>query len=343
MPPSAKSFMRREINETPAALRRLLSESDKAMRDAGAALRQLSPPVVVTIARGSSDHAATYFKYAAEISTGIPVASLGPSVVSIYGAKLKLKGAAALAISQSGRSPDIVSMLTAARLGGARTLALVNVPGSPLEAAADHVVPLAAGQEHSVAATKSFIVSVAASLGVLAAWTEDAALSAALQRLPDQLEAALQQDWSPALDAARGAGSLYTLGRGVGHAVASEAALKFKETSLIHAEAYSGAELLHGPVSLVDGGFPVFVFAPEDAALPSLVDLGARLNAKGAHLFVAGEGLAGTNLPTVATGHPLTAPLAMLVSFYGFIEEVARARGLDPDVPRGLSKVTETI
>ncbi|BDA86189.1 glucosamine--fructose-6-phosphate aminotransferase [Aureimonas sp. SA4125] len=343
MPPAAKSFMRREINETPEALRRLLSTSGEAMEAAGMALRQVSPPVVVTIARGSSDHAAAYFKYAAEISTGVPVASLGPSVVSIYGARLKLAGAAALAISQSGRSPDIVSMLTAARLGGARTLALVNVPGSPLEAAADHVVPLAAGLEHSVAATKSFLVSVAASLGVLAAWTGDTALRGALERLPDQIEEALLQDWSPAIEAARDAGSLYTLGRGVGHAIAAEAALKFKETSLIHAEAYSGAELLHGPVSLVDGGFPVFVFAPDDAAHASLVDLGARLEAKGAHLFVAGEGVTGRRLPTVATGHPLTAPLTMLVSFYGFIEEVARARELDPDVPRGLSKVTETI
>ena len=340
---SAKSFMRREINETPEALRRLLSTSGDAMRAAGEALRQLAPPVVVTIARGSSDHASAYFKYATEISTGIPVASLGPSVVSIYGAKLKLSGAAALAISQSGRSPDIVAMLTAARLGGATTVALVNVPGSPLEAAADHVVPLVAGIEHSVAATKSFVVSVAASLGVLAAWTNDAALTAALGRLPEQLDEALCQDWSPALEAARDAGSLYTFGRGVGHAVAAEAALKFKETSLVHAEAYSGAELLHGPVSLVDGGFPVIAFAPNDAAHKSLVELGAKLHAKGAHLFVAGEGLVGTRLPTVATGHPLTAPLAMLVSFYGFIEEVARARGLDPDVPRGLSKVTETV
>lgn len=337
------SLMHREIAETPAAVRRLLASSGPAIAEAGAALRRLSPPVVLTVARGSSDHAATYFKYAAEIAAGVPVASLGPSVVSIYGARLRLAGAAALAVSQSGKSPDIVAALLAARHGGARTIALVNAEGSPLADAADHLIPLAAGPERSVAATKSFIASVAAALGLLASWQEDAALSDALRALPEQLDAALSCDWSPAIEAALGARSLYTLGRGPGFAVASEAALKFKETSLLHAEAYSGAELLHGPVSLVDRGFPVLAFVPDDAAHPSLADLAKRLDAKGATLFVAGRGAPGQRLPSIATGHPLTEPLAMLVSFYGFVEQVSRARGLDPDVPRGLSKVTETV
>ena len=338
-----KTLMRREVEETPAAVRRLLAASGAAIAEAGEALRRLAPPVVVTVARGSSDHAATYFKYAAEIGSGIPVASLGPSVVSIYGARLKLAGAAALAISQSGKSPDIVAALAAARAGGALTLALVNTEGSPLAGAADHVVPLAAGPERSVAATKSFVASVAAALAILAAWTGDEALSRALARLPEHLDAALSCDWSPAIEAAATASSLYTLGRGAGFAVASEAALKFKETSLLHAEAYSGAELLHGPVSLVAGGFPVLAFAPADAARPGLVEVARQLEARGARLFVAGRGLPGHALPAIETGHPLTEPLAMLLSFYGFVEAVSRARGLDPDVPRGLSKVTETL
>lgn len=338
-----RSLMHAEITETPEALRRLRLRSGEAIAEAGRALRRLSPPVVVTVARGSSDHASTYFKYATEVTCGVPVASLGPSVVSIYGARLSLAGAAAVAISQSGKSPDIVAALAAARAGGALTVALVNTPGSPLGDAAEHVVPLAAGPERSVAATKSFIASVAAALGILAAWTNDAGLSDALDRLPEHLEAALSCDWSPAVEAAAGARSLYTLGRGVGFAVASEAALKFKETSLLHAEAYSGAEILHGPVSLVDAGFPVFAFVPADAARPGLIEMTRHLEAKGARLFVAGEGAAGRRLPSVATGHPLTEPLAMLTSFYGFVEAVSRARGLDPDVPRGLSKVTETV
>lgn len=343
MSQSPKSLMRAEIEEAPEAVRRLLGQSGGAIRSAGRALRELDPPVVATVARGSSDHAATYFKYATEILSGVPVASFGPSVVSIYGARLRLKGAAALAISQSGKSPDIVSLLTAARVGGAQTIALVNAPSSPLEAAAEHAVALAAGPEKSVAATKSFVCSVAAALGILAAWTGDESLAAALERLPEQLDGALRQDWTAPLDAAVTARSLYTLGRGVGFAVAAEAALKFKETSLLHAEAYSGAELLHGPVSLVEGGFPVFAFLPEDAAHANLVGVAEQLVAKGARLFVAGKGAPGHLLPTVATGHPLTEPLVMLLSFYGFVEQVARARGFDPDVPRGLSKVTETV
>ena len=340
---SEPSLMRREIDEAPEAVRRLLDLSGDAMRAAGARLRRLQPPAVATIARGSSDHAATYLKYATEIMAGIPVASLGPSVVSVYGAALKLQGCAAIAVSQSGRSPDIVALAKAARDGGGETIALVNVEGSPLADAASAAVALQAGPERSVAATKSFIASVAAALCILAEWQGDDALRHGLRRLPDDLDAALDCRWDEAVDAVRDAGSLYTLGRGPGYAVAAETALKFKETCIVHAEAYSGAELLHGPVSLVEGGFPVFAYIPQDAAHASLVDTANRLLEKGATLFVAGEGAPGRRLPTAPAGHPLLEPLVMLLSFYGFAEALSRARGFDPDVPRGLKKVTETI
>ncbi|WGF89579.1 SIS domain-containing protein [Marinivivus vitaminiproducens] len=340
---SALSLMRQEIDETPDALRRLFGRSGDAIRDAGLRLRALDPKVIVTVARGSSDHAASYFKYAAEIRSGRPVASLGPSIASVYGAPLRLAGSAAIAISQSGRSPDIVALLEAARAGGGETIAIVNAEESPLAAAADHVIPLAAGPERSVAATKSCIASVVAALGVLAAWTEDRALTAALEALPAALERAVRQDWTPALAACAGGRSLYTLGRGPGLAVAAEAALKFKETSNLHAEAFSGAEVLHGPVALVEDGFPVLAFAPQDAAASSLSPIARRLADAGAALFVVGEADAGIRLPHVGTSHPLTEPLSMLASFYGFVEALARARGHDPDTPRGLRKVTETL
>lgn len=343
MPDIPPTHMRAEIEEIPDAVRRLLDRSGAAIRIAGRRLAALDPPVVVTVARGSSDHAATYFTYAAELTTGRPVASLGPSVVSVYGARLRLSGAAALAISQSGRSPDIVALLSAARDGGALTIALVNAEGAPLSALADHPIALAAGPEWSVAATKSFVAAVVAGLALVAAWGADAALEAALAALPDQLEAALAADWSAAVAPAAAAASLFTLGRGPGFAVAAEAALKFKETSQVHAEAYSGAEVLHGPVSLVGSGFPVLAFLPDDAARKGLAGVLARIAADGAAVFVAGECAVGTRLPSVATGHPLTEPLAMLVSFYAFVEALARARGLDPDAPRGLRKVTETL
>ncbi|WP_279482901.1 SIS domain-containing protein [Aureimonas sp. SK2] len=337
------SLMAQEIAEIPQAVRRFLDGSAQAVEAVGRRLRELSPAVTVTVARGSSDHAATYFKYAGEILTGRPVASLGPSVVSVYGTRLHLEGQAALAISQSGRSPDIVALLSAARAGGAETIAIGNVEGSPLLEAAHWQLPLKAGPERSVAATKSFATSVVAGLAVLAAWRDDAGLKAALAALPDKLDAALEADWSPALDMAANARSLYALGRGPGFAVASEAALKLKETSMLHAEAYSGAEVLHGPVSLVEEGFPVLAFVPDDAARPGLSEIAARVSNSGAALFTVGDAGHGTRLPHAPTGHPLTEPLSMLVSFYRFVESVARARGLDPDVPRGLKKVTETL
>lgn len=337
------TLMRQEIDETPDAVRRFLERSTPAVEAAGAALRDLRPPVIATVARGSSDHAATYFKYAVEIVCGVPVASLGPSVASIYGAQPRLAGAAAVAVSQSGRSPDIVAMFESAAAGGAETIAIVNDPASPLAGASRHVLPLEAGPERSVAATKSYVTSVVAGLALLAAWRQDVELRDALLHLPIVLEAALAADWTAVAERVKDAPSLYTLGRGPGFAIASEAALKFKETAALHAEAYSGAEIIHGPVAIVGRGFPVFAFLPDDAARPSLVAVAERIAAEGGALYVAGEGAPGIRLPTLRTGHPLTEALPMIVSFYGFVEALARARGLDPDRPHGLKKVTETV
>lgn len=337
------TFMRREIDEIPDAVRRLLVESGEALRAAGRCLRALDPKVVATVARGSSDNAAAYFTYATEITTGIPVASLGPSIASIYGARLRLEGGAALAISQSGQSPDIVALLAAAREGGASTIALVNAEHSPVATASEHVIALRAGPERSVAATKSCISSVAATLGILAAWMEGRDLATALDALPGCLEEAVRMDWTQALPAFAAATSLYTLGRGPSQAVAAEAALKFKETAALHAESFSGAELLHGPVALLEAGFPVLAFVPDDAARASLQAVTRRIADAGATLFVVGEADCGIHLPYTVTGHPLTEPIAMLTSFYGFVEALARARGHDPDTPRGLKKVTETL
>ncbi|WP_102957693.1 SIS domain-containing protein [Mangrovicella endophytica] len=337
------TLMQREIEETPQAVARLLDQSGDQLREAGRRLRELDPRVVATIARGSSDHAATYFKYATEITSGVPVASLGPSLASVYGTALRLAGSAAVAISQSGRSPDIVALLQAAATGGAQTIALVNAPESPLAQAADIEIPLRAGPELSVAATKSFVASAVAALALLAQWREDRGLLSAIALLPDQLAAALETDWSPALEPCRTATSLYTSGRGPGFAVASEAALKLKETSILHAECFSGAEIVHGPVSLVEAGFPAFAFLVDDAARPGMQELCRRLDGAGARLFAIGESPVGTVLPHAATGHPLTEPLSMILSFYRFAEALSRARGHDPDNPRGLKKVTETV
>ena len=337
------THMRREIGEIPGAVARLLARSGDALAEAGAELRARDPLVIVTIARGSSDHAAAYLKYAIELTRGIPTASLGPSIASIYGARLRLPQAAAIAISQSGKSPDLVRMTETAAAGGAVTLAITNTPGSQLADVCDRVIDIAAGTELSVAATKTFVSSIVAGLGLLAHWSEDRALLDALEALPERLEAAIACDWSALAEGLDGESSLFILGRGPSLAIANEAALKFKETSGFHAEAYSGAEVMHGPVSLVGRGFPILALTARDAAEENGVATADALAEKGASVFSTSAAVsAARKLPFASTGHPLTDPLALVVSFYSFIESFARRRGMDPDRPVNLRKVTET-
>ncbi len=339
-----QTHMRREINEIPAIIDTFLSASTPVLEAAAGRLRDLDPAIVVTVARGSSDHAATYLKYAIELTLGLPVASVGPSVASIYGRHLKVAGGAAIAISQSGKSPDIVGMATSIRQSGATTLAITNTPGSPLADAADFTIDLHAGVEKSVAATKTFVTSVVAGLALLAHWSQDKDLIAAVHALPASLANAVSCDWSAMIPALEGQNALYVLGRGPGFAIANEAALKFKETCGIQGEAYSAAEVMHGPVSIVTQNYPVLGLAARDAAEGSVADMAHKLAGQGARAFLTSDRPgAATRLPFAATGHPLTDPLALVVSFYGFVEALARHRGLDPDTPPMLRKVTETV
>jgi glucosamine--fructose-6-phosphate aminotransferase (isomerizing) len=226
--------MRREVAEIPQAVERLLSDGGVAVRDAARVIAARDPAFFVTVARGSSDHACTYFKYAAELLAGLPVASVGPSVASIYKARLKMKGAVCLSVSQSGRSPDIVDLTRAARAGGAYTVAVTNNAASPLSDAADATLDIHAGPELSVAATKTFVTSALATIWVVAEMVGDEALLSAIRGLPECLAEAVEVDWSPVAGAV-GAGSLYTLGRGPSWAISNEAALKFKEVCQLHA------------------------------------------------------------------------------------------------------------
>ena len=335
------TLMAQEIAQSGAAVARCLTETDFAAL--GARLRALDPPVVVTNARGSSDHAALYLKYALEIELGLPCASVGPSIASLYRSPLKLARALAVSISQSGRSPDILAGQAAARRSGALTLALVNDAASPLALEAEALLPLHAGPERSVAATKSVIAALAASAALVAGWGEDSALAAALARLPEKLNTPAPPP--PALvEAIAGARSAFVLGRGSTFAIAAEAALKLKETCALHAEAFSAAEVMHGPAEIVKPGFLVLAFPPRDeaaegfdAALQRFAGFGAqvlRVEAGGAD----GEG----QLGAAEAGHPLLTPLTQIHRFYALAEAAARALQRDPDRPRNLSKVTET-
>jgi glutamine---fructose-6-phosphate transaminase (isomerizing) len=339
-----QTHMAREVAEIPQAVARFLDGSGARVAAAAADLRRIDPHLIVTVARGSSDHAATYVKYAVELLAGVPVASVGPSIASIYGRSLRLQGAACIGISQSGQSPDIVEMIRSARAGGALTIGITNHEASPMAEASDHCLALHAGVEHSVAATKTFVVSVLAGLSLLAEWRQDEALRRAIATAPEAMQTALSLDWSPLAARLSRAGSAYVLGRGPAFAIASEAALKFKETCGLHAEAYSSAEVLHGPAAIVQAQFPVLALGVADAALPNVMQTAARLAAQGADVFMTGGEVKGAcRLPVVPDLHPLMAPLVLAVSFYAFVEALARRRGFDPDVPPHLRKVTETV
>lgn len=340
---NATSLMAAEVREIPAAVERLLTNSRAAIRATAMAARDLDAQLIATVARGSSDHAATYLKYAAELTLGVPVASIGPSVASIYGAQLRLARAVCISVSQSGQSPDIVEMARSARAGGGLTVAVTNNATSPLGLVSERTIDIQAGPELSVAATKTYVTSVVALLALVAEWKGDEGLLTAINALPEKLAAAVQIDWSEMCTALQGAQSIYTLGRGPAYAIACEAALKFKEVSQLHAESYSSAEVLHGPVSIVGAGFPVLAFAARDAAEGAVVTIADQLTAQGARVFVTSDKAKhATQLPFVATGHPLTDPLALVVSFYSMVERFAREAGIDPDKPRHLRKVTET-
>lgn len=335
------STMFREGAEAAAAVARQ-GEDQSTLKRIGEALRRRAPSVVITCARGSSDHAATFAKYAIETRIGVPVASAAPSVASVYASRLRAEGTACLAISQSGRSPDLLATVTSLKQAGAWVLALVNDTASPLAELADEVFDLAAGPERSVAATKSFITSLTAIARVVAEWSDDDLLRHELQHLPDQLSQAWQLDWSPLAAGLTGANDLYVLGRGVGFGIAQEAALKLKETSQLHAEAFSTAELRHGPMALVRPGFPALMFRQSDDTRGDVEATARLLVERDARVFIAGATADGaTSLPTISTV-PLLEPLLQIQSFYRAAEALAVARGLDPDHPPHLAKVTET-
>jgi glucosamine--fructose-6-phosphate aminotransferase (isomerizing) len=335
--------MLHEAREAPATIARQLSQDADAYARFGAALRAQPPASLLTVARGSSDHAAHYAAYLIMARLGRLVTSLPMSLVTLYQSRIDCHGLAAFGFSQSGQSPDLVQPMRYFREGGAVTAAFVNDPASPLAQAAEWCFALHAGAETSVAATKSFIAQLVAGARLVAAWQDDAALQAALVKLPEALERAARQDWSPAVEALVEHDRLFVIGRGLGLPVALEAALKFKETCGLQAEAFSGAEVQHGPMALIGEGYPLLVFAPRGPAQGGLVKVAETMRARGAHVLLAGPpGTPGAQLPLVETGTPDLDAIATIQSFYPMVEALARARGFDPDQPPHLNKVTRT-
>ena len=331
-----------EIREAPEAVRRQQEALAQPVAELAARLKRRPPQVAVTCARGSSAHAAAFGKHLIERYLGIPVAAAAPNIASVYGEKLDLKDQLFLVISQSGGSTDLIEMTASARASGAVTACIVNAVDSPLAAACNIVLPMSAGPELSVAATKTFIATLSALLRLTAAWTGDAKMAEAVERLPERLAAALDLDWSVALDALADASSLVTIGRGPTLAIAREAALKLKETCNLHAEAFSGAEFLHGPVALVSPEYPILMFNPTDAAAQGMRQLAANLREKGTALYTTDPADHSGHLPVLQPEHPDTDAVCLIQSFYMMAVRLTQRLGMDVDHPRHLKKVTST-
>ncbi len=343
LPATEGTRMFAEAHEAPAVVARQLAANDAAITRLAATLRAQPPRFIVTSARGSSDHAATFAKYVFETQVGLFTASASPSITSIYAARQNLDGALYLAISQSGKSPDLLRHAQSAKDAGARVIALVNHADSPLAEIADSVIPLHAGPEISVAATKSYICSLSAILHIAARWREDAKLLNALFAVPAALGAGWPLDWTPLVDGLADARNLFVIGRGFGFGAAQEAALKFKETCGLHAEAFSSAEVRHGPMAIVGRNFPVLFFAQRDDTWDGTLELAQEFRRRGARVWIAAPGADADPLPIVETAHPACTPLLAIQSFYRAANALAIRRGRNPDVPPHLNKVTETV
>ena len=335
--------MEAEWQEGPDAVRSQPTVLAAPLAELVRHIRRQPPNFVLTCARGSSAHAATFGKHLLERHLGIPVGAFAPNVATIYKQRLKLNGQLFLTVSQSGRSDDLIESVEMAKAAGALTATIVNDTDSPLARSSDIVLPMAAGPERSVVATKTFVTSLSACLHLVAEWTGFDDLRAAIERLPDRLAAAMQLDWALALNALCEATSLVSLGRGPTLAIAREAALKLKETANLHAEAFSSAEFLHGPIALVESSYPALLFVPTDHAAAGMRALAADLRRKNASVFMTDCGEPQPErLPALAADHPDTDAVCLIQSFYALAIRLAQRRGTNVDLPRHLQKVTRT-
>ena len=338
--PHAASAMARETAEIPAAAERLLGRAD-LFAEIARRIEQAKPRIVVFCGRGSSGHAGVYLRYLFEARLGLLASASAPSVVTAYRRPPDMRDALFVVISQSGRSPDLVTATEVARKSGALTLAIVNDEHSPAAAASELVLPIGAGAEHAVAATKTVVLSMIAGARVVAALGRDDDLDDGLRDLPRRLASALACDWSAWADSAAGAAVSFVVGRGYGLGCVREIALKVSEILRVPALGYSAAELRHGPRASVTQATPMLVLRQNDEAATAIDDLVRDLQGSGERVFVAGG--AAQTLPWIGNGHPVFDPVVMLVPAYLAIEAAARKRGFDPDNPPHLSKVTRTL
>lgn len=330
-----ETVMAKEAAQSPNIIKAQLSDNASLCKKIGEKLRANPPKFVYIIGRGSSDHAGVFAKYLIEVELGIPVCSAAPSVSSLFKQQLQLKHALVLCISQSGKSPDILSQVKAAQQTGAICIALVNDETSPLAKLADTVVPLRAGEEKAVAATKSYLATLSAILQVVGAWAQSTEILTALNELPEHLQKTIEAPPQLSLGFVQPLRNCVVLGRGFGYAISREIALKLKEVCGIHAEAFSSAEFLHGPATLVSKKLAIIDIDLNDETSDAHRAQLAEMNKRGATIIQL------TGL--VQKVHPRLAPLTILQRFYLDVEQISLAMGLNPDAPEGLNKITQTV
>jgi glucosamine--fructose-6-phosphate aminotransferase (isomerizing) len=342
------SLLEQEIWSQPEVIKRLLEDETKHIEKIVARLPAFDYALIA--ARGSSDHAATYAKYAWTTLAGYPVALAAPSLLTMYKTQARLASALVVGISQSGQSPDIIAVLEEGKRQGRPTLAITNDGSSPLASMADHVIELHAGSEQSIAATKTYTAQLAVMAIFAANLSGNAQHLAALQQLPAAIEATLQLDSKLAQDVERYRymDRCIVIGRGYNYASSFELALKLKELTYIMASAYSSADFRHGPIATIESGLPVFLFMPTGATYDDMLDLAIELQHRGAELLVISESeqalsLARTALPIHAGVPEWLTPLITIIPGQLFALNLALTKGLNPDIPRGLQKVTRTL
>jgi len=336
----SQTAMAREIREIPTAAERLLAERDSIITVA-IRIRQADPRVVVISGRGSSGNAGTLLRYLFEARAGLLVSTSAPSVMTTYGQSIDMRNAVFIVISQSGRSPDLVMGAQSARKNGALTIAIVNDLTSPLALACELTLPMGAGLERSVAATKSVVLSMVTSVQLVASLTSDDELNEKIKRLPQRFSDALACDWSLWSSSLAAARAAFVVGRGFGLGSAREIGLKVTETMRLPTLSYSAAEVMHGPLACASAEIPFLVLRQNDGSSAMVDALIAELRVRKLNVFSAGDPTG--VLPWIGNDDPICDAITMLLPAYATIEQAARARGFDPDNPPNLSKITETI
>lgn len=344
----AQSQLQHEIYAQPAVTQAILAQRP-AIRQIADVIQRYQPRFVMIAARGTSDNAARYAQYLCGIALGWPVALATPALGTLYHADVRLDGALVIGISQSGRSPDICDVVQRARAQGALTLAITNNAESRLAQSAAHHIDISAGPELSVAATKSYTNQLTAIALLVAALTRDATLEAALDQLPELFDTVLalpQATIEAAAQVLGDAPAAISVGRGLHYATAFEAALKIKELSGLPVEPYSSADVLHGPVTIVEQGFPVLLTSDTGATSADMVSLLTRLHQQSARLLVVSNDERHLHQATVALPMPACdqriAPIIAIATWQRVAHASAHARGRNPDAPQGLTKITET-